>query len=360
VLLLKRIAFYPPFATAGIFPDLDCYQALGIKRYTLGVVELGDSVNHVLLLGAGFSRNWKGWLATEIMEDLLGRLSENAELSNLLRRVSSFEEALSQVQTEYKSQQSAAAKGRLDRLQGAILDTFGEMNRAFAGMPSMEFSNDMKFSVQKFLSKFDAIFTLNQDLLFELHYNIEIHAHPRCNGHHFPGMGPRRPNPVVEAFPDGLSTVWYPMSDFRVEGDLQPIFKLHGSVNWRDRDGGQLLVMGANKQTTIREKQILNWYSDQFKSYLEAPNTRLMVIGYSFLDRHINEIIYRAWQTSQLKMFVVDPKGLGVFNKHPQATIRVPDPLEEIPSLGVSTRPLSSTFSGDQLEHGKLMRYFAE
>lgn len=52
-------------------------------------------MNHVLLLGAGFSRNWNGWLASEIMDDLLGRLGDDAELGNLLRRIGNFEEALS-------------------------------------------------------------------------------------------------------------------------------------------------------------------------------------------------------------------------------------------------------------------------
>jgi hypothetical protein len=255
--------------------------------------------NHVLLLGAGFSRNWKGYLAAEIMGDLLGRLAENPHLSKLLRDSGNFEDALSRVQSEYKSRQSKESKDSLDQLQEAILDVFGDMNRVFAAMPSMEFSNQLEFSIQKFLSSFDAIFTLNQDLLFEVHYNIELHAHPRWNGHHFPGMQPPR-NWGAEFPADRITKVWFPMAAFQVESNLQPIFKLHGSVNWRDCGGGQLLVMGANKQGMINEKQILSWYANQLRSYLQTPASRLMVIGYSFLDHHINDIIYEAWQKSQL------------------------------------------------------------
>ena len=116
--------------------------------------------------------------------------------------------------------------------------------------------------------------------------------------------------------------------------------------------------MGANKQGTIREKQILSWYADQFRDCLQAPDTRLMVIGYSFLDDHINEVIYGAWQKAQLRMFIVDLKGFGVLNKYPQAQIPVRDKLEDIPSLGVSTRPISTTFASDKLEHKKLARFF--
>lgn len=314
-------------------------------------------MNHVLLLGAGFSRNWNGWLAEEIIGDLLGRLEEDIRLSNLVRGAGGYEAALSQIQSEYKSQQSVATKEHLDRLQDAILETFGAMNRAFAAIPSMEVSNEAKFSILRFLSKFDAIFTLNQDLLLELHYNIETHACPRWNGHYFPGME-FPPNWTAAVLSDRLGPVWHPAAKFHLEPKLQPIFKLHGSVNWRDSDDGQLLVMGGNKPGVIQEKQILNSYIDYFRDYLKDPNTRLMVIGYSFSDDHINRIIYEAWQTSQLRMFIVDPRGLDVFNKHPRAVIRVPDPIEEIQIIGLSRRPLTSSFGNDQFEHGKLMRFF--
>ena len=316
-------------------------------------------MSHVLLLGAGFSRNWGGWLASEVLEDLLTRVTDDDELSELLQTAGSFEDALSQVQEEYKSRPSdAATKDRLDRLQEAILNSFGAINQALAAK-SMDFSNQMEFSIQRFLSKFDAIFTLNQDLLFELHYNIELHAHDRWNGHHFPGMQPP-PNLTNAALADRLNAIWHPMPKFQVEGNLQPIFKLHGSVNWRDAENGKLLVMGADKLTRIREMQILSWYSDQFRRYLEIPNTRLMVIGYSFRDKHINDAISDAYRNNNcLRMFYVDPLGMDVLNDGPQAGMRLFDRLKDIQCIGVSKRPLSTTFKDDQPEHGKLMRFFS-
>jgi hypothetical protein len=41
-------------------------------------------VAHLLLLGTGFSRNWNGWLAGEIMGDLLGRLSQQSAQAVIL------------------------------------------------------------------------------------------------------------------------------------------------------------------------------------------------------------------------------------------------------------------------------------
>jgi len=313
--------------------------------------------NHLLLLGAGFSRNWNGYLAAEITEDLIGRLSDCIHLNELLRKSKNFEDALSYVQAQHLRQPSNTSKKQLDKFQEAILAIFGDMNRAFAKRSSIEFSNQMEFSLQKFFSNFDAIFTLNQDLLLELHYNIELHARPRWCGHHFPGMKPP-PNWQSESATERLGKVWVPNIEHKVEPNLQPIFKLHGSVNWRDSTGGQLIVMGANKERTISEKEILNWYAGQFRDCLHSPNTRLMVIGYSFLDEHINEIIFSASKRAQLKMFIVNPKGLEVFNKHPNAQIPVRDKMEDIPIIGISSRPLSTTFAGDELEYKKLTTFF--
>jgi fermentation-respiration switch protein FrsA (DUF1100 family) len=44
-----------PFATAGIFPDLDCYQTFGIKRYTLAPIKMRRLVAYPLVgLGVAF------------------------------------------------------------------------------------------------------------------------------------------------------------------------------------------------------------------------------------------------------------------------------------------------------------------
>jgi len=319
-------------------------------------------MNHILLIGAGFSRNWHGWLASEIAGDLAGRVVADPYLSGVLQRAGSFEDALSQIQMEYQSSPNADAKARLDKFQAALMATFASMNDAFARLLQLDFCNDLEFQILKFLAKFDAIFSLNQDLLLELHYwrQMEIPGYPRWSGSHFPGMAPQ---PDGTGSNDSLSMTWQPEATFTIAPNLQPIFKLHGSTNWRDRDGGHLLVMGADKSRTIRETAILRRYADEFLRFLSVENTRLMVIGYGFLDSHINDLIYQAWQTSRLLMFIVDPAGRNILRRiNPTNTrpVYCPGPLEEIGILGDSTRSLSSTFGGsDRLEHGKLWRFFS-
>jgi len=128
--------------------------------------------NHVLLLGAGFSRNWNAPLAAEVANSLLEEVGADAHLQSLLRRHSkNFENALSEVQRDYlHAVSSVEAKERLDRLQGAIATMFGRLNATFEPPREFEFCNEREYSVSRFLAMFDSIFNLNQDLLLEMRY----------------------------------------------------------------------------------------------------------------------------------------------------------------------------------------------
>ena len=95
----------------------------------------------------------------------------------------------------------------------------------------------------------------------------------------------------------------------------------------------------------------------EFRRYLTMPDTRLVVVGYSFSDEHINKMILEAAERGSLKMFVVHPRGRGILVKQGAAMIPPPEPLrDDIPSLGESIRPLSSTFLDDELERNLLYR----
>lgn len=315
-------------------------------------------MSHVLLIGAGFSNNWGGYLAQEVEGALFGRLAEAPELRDLLQRAGSYEEALGQVQAEYRLQDSAANRRRLDLLQSAILAVFAAMNDSYVARGGIEFSQDRDFSILRFLSNFDAIFSLNQDLLFELYYDIGLQGGPR-HTHSFPCMQ-SPPNWQGRTLPDRMDEFWLPVEarDFRIDNNTQPIFKLHGSVNWRDRDGGALIVMGVNKPASINQRAILNWYSEQFVAHLSRPNTRLMVVGYGFFDQHINEVIIQASHQHGLAIFLVHPRGRQAWNRHPEGSIRPIYPLDDVPIVGESTRPFSSTFRNDVLAHRQIMAFF--
>lgn len=138
-------------------------------------------MTHLLLLGAGFSRNWGGWLAAEAFEYLLGSPEVLADeyLRDLLwthqGRGGGFEAALEALQFP-SALDGEATRERLMALQSAIARMFADMNRAFFELVEWEFTQRLDRQIKVFLTRFDAIFTLNQDLLLERHYcNDNVH-----------------------------------------------------------------------------------------------------------------------------------------------------------------------------------------
>jgi hypothetical protein len=317
--------------------------------------------HHLLLLGAGFSCNWKAPVASEVASSLVQQVGDDAVLRALLTRYEkNYEDALAEVQGQYlNARTSPEIKARLETLQSAIVKMFSRLNSTFEAMTDFEFSTDLAFSVARYLAKFDAIFSLNQDLLIELGYQDAFPVGTHWSGLEIPGV-----HPVIDSTILGIGDKhkrrWKPATTpFRLAGNMQPYFKLHGSSNWDADDGESLLVMGANKDLFINRYPVLHWYFNTFKWYLSHPNTKLMVIGYGFGDRHINDEIVTAWRNRTLTgIFVVDLQGRGVLNPTRHLALPMHSDLEDIPNLGSSTRALSSTFAGDSFEHQKFNDFF--
>jgi hypothetical protein len=317
----------------------------------------------VLLTGAGFSHNWGGRLAREMNTAVARLLQNDRDLADLLQRNPNFEEALAEVQG------GLAERERLQKLEAAIVDAFTEMNSHLASA-EFNFCPEIQFKITEFLVLFDAIFTLNQDLLLEAQY-LNPGRHNFSLAHSRQWLGGVLPATEVIPSSDG-SGPFDPLTvqrrpkpspaDKIIEHGYQPYFKLHGSTNWQDPSGQRLLVMGGNKPTTMQRHPILEWYASKFAEYLSKPEARLMVIGYGFRDHHINKIIEDAWEKGgrTLSMFIVHPDGRDILRKvNPTCDRPVykPEPLEYIRVLD-STRPLGTTFGGnDPGEHKYLITY---
>lgn len=325
-----------------------------------------------LLLGAGFSRNWGGWLAAESFEYLLGRpeIASNEPLRMALWKAQAkggFEDALADLQVTARTGDSAAVANLAD-LQIAVLAMFDDMNAGYYSNPHFEFSNLAQRSVAGFLAHFDAIFTLNQDLLLEHHYlsnDPSLRLPGKWNGVAMPGV--RATLPIGANGNNSWARRWYepiPPAEFIVPKGAQPTFKLHGSSNWREADGNSMLVMGGNKARAIGLSPILSWYQQQFEERLSEAGARLMVIGYGFRDEHINEIIMRAINHRGLRMFVIVPEGASVAraaNPTASAAIYCKTALEEsfeIGLIGASRRGLREIFGSDDVEFAKVIRFF--
>lgn len=265
-----------------------------------------SSPNRVLLLGAGFSHNWGGWLASDFAGNLLDQPEVDDYIRGLLLRTGGgFEAVLDQLQL--------AQDPRLVRFEQAIRRTYADMNGAYLGLRNgLNFSNDIDALVTKYLAQFDAIFTLNQDELIELHYlsaSPELLASSRLDGTAIPGMRRDPASPPSERI-----VPWVPHeASLSLAPRIQPYIKLHGSSNWRS-ESGSLLVIGGNKASAIAQHSVLRWGWQRFEEYLSKPDTRLVVVGYGFRDRHINKAIVGAGASRNLQLYLVNPHGLDAAN----------------------------------------------
>ena len=324
----------------------------------------------ILLTGAGFTRNWGGWLANEAFEYVLGR----PEIGHGLRarlwadklNGRGFENTLGELQHQkQKGDQSAAEMVR--EFMGALVAMFDEMNRELDVLPSNGKVQHGR-SCDRFLAGFDYVFTLNQDMLMESYYSgiyVSPQSVQRPGLKYMPGQKMPDPGSVAPLFDRSAGLIYTPdHTNLKIDPRKQPYIKLHGSSDWVRDSGEPLLVLGGGKEVEIAQDPLLTWYHKEFSDALHRPGAKLMVVGYSFGDKHINEVIGHAADQGGLTLFIVDPEGVDVLDKWkgyhhllgPPAA-----PLRDQLSLhirGASRRPLSATFGGhDRVEHGKLMAF---
>jgi hypothetical protein len=126
---------------------------------------------HYLLTGAGFSRNWGGWLADEAFEYLLGCSEMTPDVRNLLwkhrAQRSGFEGALQELRAAYLQHRDHHTAEPLQLLDQSLIGMFNSMNHSFGEFEpgKHERMGPQPAMVRDFLCRLDAIFSLNQDTL---------------------------------------------------------------------------------------------------------------------------------------------------------------------------------------------------
>ena len=148
-------------------------------------------------------------------------------------------------------------------------------------------------------------FTLNQDSLIE-QIGEERTRHNGHVIHQYPFLNPDKQTLEETSIPKEIPET------FEYDCKRIPYFKLHGSLQWRN-DSKHLLLTGKKKEEEISNVPLLTKYMEVFENTLfNARN--LIVIGYSFSDKHINKVIKDACRKNdQLKIHVIDPAARQVF-----------------------------------------------
>lgn len=307
---------------------------------------------HVLLTGAGFSRNWGAWTASEFWEQMIGHreVQNRPELREFLLNEMEFETAVAEARSGAVSAELANV------LEGVIRDCFDSIDRAIK--PPLNAGIHF-YGVERLLNKFCGLvgagpdsgyfFTLNQDMLLERkfvnHHDVRPPALPgiRIGPNHGPFGG-------NFGFPDqnvAMSIQFDPNHPPSLRKASNYI-KLHGSANWLLDGQRPLMVIGNSKTQQVAEIPLLKWYHHVFESVLNTGEIRLMIIGYGFGDEHINRAIAEGVRNSELHLMIWDIGTAQQIREKVTAS-----PYGERIWAGLITtvtRPMAEVFPGNQDE----------
>ena len=256
----------------------------------------------LLLTGAGFSRPFGGYLASE-MWALVFRQKEVRASETLRKRM------LAELNFERVYEEALLSSGvNAEEKQGFTEAVWRAYSQMHTEMSSQQNRAPAYALIRAFVSRFMSqdkhergfVFTLNQDFLVESKQSTDVPVF-------LPGLGLPPSDPENLVLP-GAEAVNAAREAFSKEHGVRLAYvKLHGSFNWRRDDGNRALVIGANKSKLLSDEPLLNWYQELFQQVLNEPERSLLVIGYSFRDPHINETILKAVHDAGLKLFVMSP-----------------------------------------------------
>lgn len=261
----------------------------------------------VLLVGAGFAKNWGGMLASEVRESLSRHpaVQKRPAIKKLLLEETSFEVALEKVRSGRFEDQDQAA------IEEAIISAFKQMDERYR-CPNPPVPGA---SINDFIGRFcpgpvgtgtGYVFSLNQDLLLERIYGTHVDRQPfTLPGVPWPERRPDGPAGALQ-IPDATISDLVDIDAPRLTNNFN-LIKLHGSINWRSAHNSPSMVMGTRKTLMIGNVPLLAWYHELFEKVLSDGDVRLLVIGYGWADEHINETIAAAAKNHGLRVFSWNP-----------------------------------------------------
>lgn len=280
-----------------------------------------------LITGAGFSKNFGGFLASEMWSQIFNNpeVQKNEVLRSDLINNHDYESVYETMmyQTRLFDFEYSREKG-CKILTDAILAAYLKLDKIIR---EWGYRKDSPYPVNhyaldEFLNKFSGsaqngkgfIFTLNQDLFFERKY---------IKGQPFMHPGIKYPYPLNEPIRCNLPLgdemlITIPAKEISVEDREKELetgdsfyIKLHGSLNWRTSDHQQLVITGQRKIEKIKTIGLLNWYWDILRDVLSQGDAKVLIIGYGFKDKHLNEVLAQSIFEKNLKIYIVSPESFS-------------------------------------------------
>jgi hypothetical protein len=264
--------------------------------------------NTILMTGAGYTRNFGGFLAEDMWEKIFNHkeIQDKPALKELLLDNDNF---------DYESVYHKVCNGdyspkEKEAIYTAILKAYETLD--VIAQNYIPVRDDSKLNIlngarriidclARDMSQINFFFTLNQDIF------VERLISDTKKSIMWPGIGKRFfiPNSLESQLPlENNNFINIPDGDkldttkraVELPNNECHYIKLHGSFGWKSSDPNRQdkLVIGRNKKKQIADELLLTWYFNLFKQVLLEGVIKLLIIGYGFRDNHINKVIAKA------------------------------------------------------------------
>ena len=274
----------------------------------------------VLLTGAGFTKDFGGFLAEEMWSFIFNSPSLDSfpRVKDLLRRDFSYESVYHDIiDGKYAPEEK-------DRIKKAVNSAYDRLDENIRQYKSRNMSGNIlanATSATNFIREFESpnanrgfFFTLNQDMFVERYCRDAI-------GLSTPGVTIQDISQDREL--DQLAYQQLPNDDTVAKFNNKNLLstarllyiKLHGSYNWRDASGNSYMVIGKAKEDLISKEPLLKYYFELFKNVLSSGNVKLFVIGYGFNDEHINKVIADSIWHNGLRLHIMNQVAQDAFSR---------------------------------------------
>lgn len=276
------------------------------------------SHNLVLLTGAGFTKNFGGLLGAEMWSLIFNHASLDCapRLKSKLTHNHDYESVYSEILED--SESTAEERKIIQEVVEDAYKTLDDKIRHWVFNSSSPYPVNW-YGLQNLLRIFNGdqknhgfYFTLNQDIFMERQTGAVCPGVPRFPSQFYSIHGSELSKSEFVVLPGSTSVTEDVYAG--IQNHAGPTYvKLHGSYGWRSASGSNPMVVGTNKTSLIANEPILATYFDLFKHVLTSGDKRLLTIGYGFMDRHINEVIWNAAKNHGLKIYNISTTLPGDF-----------------------------------------------
>lgn len=277
------------------------------------------------MTGAGYTKNFGGLLADQMWAKIFNHeeVQDKPALKDLLFDTFDYESVYHEVcnDDDTNSEKKIYTVDEKNAIRTAILEAYKKLD--VIAQKYIPVRDDSKHHVligakkiidclTRDMSQINFFFTLNQDLFVERLISCKYKniTSPGFEGRIFiPNSSesqlPLKDNDFVKV-PTGDKLDNIKDATTLSKNECHYI-KLHGSFGWKssDPDRPDMLVIGRNKERQIANELLLTRYFDLFDQVLFKGGIKLLIIGYGFRDDHINEVIAKAVEKHDMKIYII-------------------------------------------------------